>query len=76
VTTTVTKESLAQWIAELELQPHLSLREERWLAVCKELDTARRCLVVDPEYLVNGSWVGSVQNYIAYLEQQNETRHP
>lgn len=33
----VTKESLAQWIAELESQPHLSLREERYLAVCKRL---------------------------------------
>ncbi len=31
----VTKESLAQWIAELESQPHLSLREERYLAVMK-----------------------------------------
>ncbi|QHJ79624.1 MAG: hypothetical protein [Caudoviricetes sp.] len=34
----VTKESLAQWIAELESQPHLSLKEERYLAVMK------RCL--------------------------------
>ena len=33
----VTKESLAQWIAELESQPHLSLKEERYLAVCKRL---------------------------------------
>ena len=32
----VTKESLAQWIAELESQPHLSLREERYLAVMKK----------------------------------------
>lgn len=31
----VTKESLALWIAELESQPHLSLREERYLAVMK-----------------------------------------
>ena len=35
--TTVTKESLAQWIAELESQPHLSLKEEKYLAVCKQL---------------------------------------
>jgi len=33
----VTKESLAQWIAELESQPHLSLKEERYLAVMTEL---------------------------------------
>lgn len=32
----VTKESLAQWIAELESQPHLSLREERYLVVMKK----------------------------------------
>ncbi len=41
----VTKESLAQWIAELESQPHLSLREERYLAVmkrCEELENAAR----------------------------------
>lgn len=31
----VNKESLAQWIAELESQPHLSLKEERYLAVMK-----------------------------------------
>lgn len=37
MTVTITKESLAQWIAELESQPHLSLREERYLAVMKEL---------------------------------------
>ncbi len=33
----VTTESLAQWIDELESQPHLSLREERYLAVMKDL---------------------------------------
>ena len=40
----ITKESLAQWIAELESQPHLSLREERYLAVCKELHSTKPCL--------------------------------
>lgn len=40
--TTVTKESLAQWIAELESQPHLSLKEERYLAVMKELLDCKR----------------------------------
>lgn len=39
--TQVTKESLAQCIAELESQPHLSLKEERYLAVMKELTEAR-----------------------------------
>lgn len=37
--TQVTKESLSQWIAELESQPHLSLKEERWLAVCNRLNS-------------------------------------
>ena len=37
----ITKESLAQWIAELESQPHLSLKEERYLAVMRELNYLR-----------------------------------
>lgn len=37
----VTKESLAQWIAELESQLHLSLKEERYLAVMKDLERLR-----------------------------------
>lgn len=44
--TTVTKESLAQWIAELESQPHLSLKEERYLAVMKELRRLRVWLTI------------------------------
>lgn len=39
--TQVTKESLAQLIAELESQPHLSLKEERYLDVCRELANLR-----------------------------------
>jgi len=39
----VTKESLAQWIAELESQPHLSLREERYLAVMKRCEELEPC---------------------------------
>ena len=38
----VTKESLAQWIAELESQPHLSIKEERYLAVMKQLEALRK----------------------------------
>lgn len=40
MTVTVTKESLAQWIAEMESQPHLSLKEERYLAIMKYAHTA------------------------------------
>ncbi len=46
----VTKESLAQWIAELESQPHLSLREERYLAVmkrCQDLEAVAGKLVLE-----------------------------
>jgi len=34
---TVTKDAVAAWIAELQAQPHLSLKEERTLAVLQEL---------------------------------------
>lgn len=34
---TITKELLAQWITELDRQPHRSLKEERYLLVMKML---------------------------------------
>ena len=39
-----------------------------------ELEKAKRCLPyhLDDRYKVNGSWIGSVQNYIATLEQKLE----
>lgn len=33
----ITREELAAMIAALESQPHLSLKEEKYLAVCKRL---------------------------------------
>ncbi len=33
----ITKDELAAMIAALESQPHLSLKEEKYLAVCREL---------------------------------------
>lgn len=33
----LTKDELAAMIASLESQPHLSLKEEKYLAVCREL---------------------------------------
>lgn len=33
----ITKDELAAMIAALESQPHLSIKEEKYLAVCKEL---------------------------------------
>ncbi len=37
----ITKDELADMIAALESQPHLSLKEEKYLKVCKELEEAR-----------------------------------
>lgn len=39
-----------------------------------ELEKAKRCLPyhLDDRYKVNGSWIGSVQNYIVTLEQKLE----
>lgn len=41
----ITKDELAAMIATLESQPHLSLKEERYLAVMKELEEAWKELV-------------------------------
>lgn len=37
----ITKDELAAMIAALESQPHLSLKEEKYLAVCRELRDLR-----------------------------------
>lgn len=37
----ITGEELAAMIEALESQPHLSLKEEKYLAVCKELESQR-----------------------------------
>lgn len=39
----ITKDELASMIAALESQPHLSLKEEKYLAVCKELHSTKPC---------------------------------
>lgn len=41
----ITKDELASMIAGLQSQPHLSLKEEKYLSVCKELEEAREELV-------------------------------
>ena len=43
----ITKDELAAMIAALESQPHLSMKEEKYLAICQELSTRRsggRCM--------------------------------
>lgn len=37
----ITKDELASMIAALESQLHLSIKEEKYLKVCKELETRR-----------------------------------
>ena len=41
----ITKDELAAMIAALESQPHLSLKEEKYLAVCKGLKESREELI-------------------------------
>ncbi len=53
----ITKDELAAMIAALESQPHLSLKEDKYLAVCKELEESREELIdmaVAYEALMNG----------------------
>ena len=40
----ITKDELAAMIAALESQPHLSLKEEKYLAIMKDLMEHRRIL--------------------------------
>lgn len=39
----ITKAELASMIAALESQPHLSIKEEKYLKVCKHLDSLMHC---------------------------------
>lgn len=41
----ITKDELAAMIEALESQPHLSLKEEKYLAIMKELAEAREGLI-------------------------------
>ncbi len=43
--TTITKDELAAIIAALESQPHLSMKEEKYLAIMKELAEAREKII-------------------------------
>jgi len=42
----ITKDELASMIAALESQHHLSLKEEKYLVVCKALVSAQRAIEV------------------------------
>lgn len=42
----ITKDELAAMIAALESQPHLSMKEEKYLAIMKELESAQRAIEV------------------------------
>lgn len=51
----ITKDELAAMIVALESQPHLSLKEEKYLAVCRELVAQRR------ENIKLWGWVGEAE---------------
>lgn len=53
----ISKDELAAMIAALESQPHLSMKEEKYLAVCKKLEEyfeAEGCCFCDKRHLDNG----------------------
>lgn len=56
----ITKDELAAMIAALESQPHLSIAEEKYLAVCKELAEYKRVSEEVDAYLnkhPSGHWL-------------------
>ncbi len=73
----VTKESLAAMIAALESQPHLSLKEEKYLAVCRELE-CERSMIADIKELPYAAeedcpYMSNDANYAAhYADGYNE----
>lgn len=61
----ITKDELASMIAALESQPHLSIKEEKYLAVCKEL-LERMKPVELPEWFSIGDDPDSYFNTVVY----------
>ncbi len=58
----ITKDELAAMIAALESQPHLSLKEEKYLAVCKALNRRMK-----PVVLPDGFSVGDNEDDPSYF---------
>ncbi|XKX17405.1 dATP/dGTP pyrophosphohydrolase [Klebsiella phage phi1_175008] len=75
----ISKEELEKWAFQLNMDGDCDATDKdietlitQVLDTMEELETAKRCLPVDKEFEVKGSWIGSVQNYIAHLEESLE----
>lgn len=75
----ISKEELEKWAFQLNMDGDCDATGKdiqtlitQALETMEELETAKRCLPVDKEFEVRGSWIGSVQNYIAHLEESLE----
>ena len=72
----ISKEELEKWAFQLNMDGDCDATDKdietlitQALDTMEELETAKRCLPVDKEFEVRGSWIGSVQNYIVHLEE-------
>ncbi len=73
----ITEDELADMIAALESQPHLSLKEEKYLAVCWELHSRRSVIsdIKELPYAAEGDcpYLSNDANYAAhYADGYNE----
>lgn len=75
----ISKEELEKWAFQLNTDGDCDATDKdietlitQALETMEELEKAKRCLPVDKEFEVRGSWIGSVQNYIAHLEESLE----
>lgn len=72
----ISKQELEKWALQLKTDGDCDATDKdietlitQALDTMEELETAKRCLPVDKEFEVRGSWIGSVQNYITHLEE-------
>lgn len=72
----ISKQELEKWAFQLNMDGDCDATDKdietlihQALDTMEELEKAKRCLPVDKEFEVRGSWIGSVQNYIAHLEE-------
>lgn len=72
----ISKEELEKWACQLKIDGDCDATDKdietlitQALETMEELEKAKRCLPVDKEFEVRGSWLGSVQNYIVHLEE-------
>lgn len=75
----ISKQELEKWAFQLKMDGDCDATDKdietlitQALDTMEELEKAKRCLPVDKEFEVKGSWIGSVQNYIAHLEESLE----